>query len=122
MYMDIRRIDTVSSNDNVYLKLVNRRDSLPYKMEDNYIVGDELTLGRNSNNQIVIKDPYISKKHLKIVGDEGGYFLKDLDSINGRYVNEERIQDVGKLSNNDIIKVGNIEFLFVNRGYVITYV
>ncbi len=116
IYLDIKSINTITLEGNAYLKLINRRDSLPYKVKEHYSIDDEITMGRYSDNDIFIQDPFVSKRHFKIVEDEGAYYLEDLDSANGTYVNNERIEDVVKLSNGDIIRVGNIEFLFVDRG------
>lgn len=117
IYLDIRHLNSIDLNASVYLKLINRSDSLPYKLKEYYTIDYEMSLGRQSDNDVYIKDPYISKKHLMIVEDEGEYFLEDLQSANGTFVNRERIEDVVKLNNGDIIRVGNIEFLFVNKGY-----
>jgi len=115
IYLDIRGIDTIGVDDVAYLKLINRRDSLPYKINEHYVIGDELTLGRHGSNHVVIKDPFISKKHFRIIFDEGEYFLEDLNSANGTYLNGERIEDVVRLTSNSRIQIGNIEFLFVDR-------
>lgn len=116
IYLDIKSIGYVSTEGEVYLKLINRRDSLPFKIKDHYIINDKLTLGRKSDNNVILKDPFISKRHLQIVEDEENYYLEDLNSSNGTLLNGEIIHDVIKLENNDRIKVGDIEFLFVNRG------
>ncbi len=116
IYLDIRSINTVSTDDSAYLKLINKIDSLPYKMSDHYSIEEVLTLGRANDNSIYIKDPFVSKRHMKITEDEGEYYLEDLNSANGTFLNEEKILDVVRLDSGDIIKVGNIEFLFVNRG------
>ena len=55
----------------------------------------------------------MSKKHLKIVEDEGKYFLEDLKSANGTYLNNQKVLDVTMLKNGDRIKLGQIEFLCV---------
>lgn len=115
IYLDIKSIDFSSVDDKAYLKLINRIDSLPYKIKEHYSIEDHLSLGRNSDNDIFIKDPFISKNHFQIVEDEGEFYLEDFDSANGTYLNEDRIEDVVRLQNGDIIKVGNIELLFVNR-------
>ncbi len=116
IYLDIKSINTLSTDDSAYLKLINRIDSLPYKMLEHYSIDKQLTLGRANDNNIYLKDPFVSKKHLKITEDEGDYYLEDLNSANGTFLNDERIQDVVKLDSGDVIKVGNVEFLFVNRG------
>ena len=51
-----------------------------------------------------------------IVEDEKNYYLEDLNSANGTYLNGERLLDVVRLNNGDIIRIGKIEFIFVNRG------
>lgn len=115
IYLDIKGISPISENDNAYLKLINRKDTLPFKVKEYYPLNEKVILGRDNNNQIVIKDPYISKKHLRIVLDESEYFLEDLDSANGTYINGEKIMDVVQLKKGDRITVGQIELLFVNK-------
>ena len=115
IYLDIKNIGIVDNGVGAYLKLINRIDSVPYNLKEHYILGEEFTLGRSKDNSLVIKDPYISKNHFLIGEDEGEYYIEDLKSSNGTYVNGEVLSDVRELKNNDRIKVGNIEFLFVNR-------
>ncbi|NLL81680.1 MAG: FHA domain-containing protein [Tissierellia bacterium] len=116
IYLDIKSISPVALEASAYLKLINRRDSIPYKIEEYYSIDGELIIGRRSDNDVYLNDPFVSKKHLKIVEDEGEYYLEDLDSANGTFINKEKVEDVVKLSNGDIIRVGSIEFLFVDRG------
>lgn len=115
IYLDIKTVDFGDLDSVAYLKLLNRMDSLPYDLNDSYPVGTDLTLGRQKDNLIQIKDPYISKKHFKIVKDEDEYFLEDLNSSNGTYLNGGKVLDVIKLRKGDIIKVGELEFIFINR-------
>lgn len=115
IYLDIRSIKGIKTDDNAYLKLINRLDSLPFKIKDHYSIVDGISLGRNGDNVIVIKDPFVSKFHLQIVKDEEEFFLEDLNSANGTFLNGEKVLDAIKLNNGDKITIGNIEFLFVNR-------
>lgn len=115
IYLDIRGIRPVSIKDGAYLKLINRKDTLSFKVKEYYPVEDEVSIGRGNDNQIVIKDPYISKRHLKIVKDEGDYYLEDLNSANGTYLNGDKVMDVVQLENGDRITIGQVEFLFVNK-------
>ena len=114
IYLDINSLSKLENYNGAYLKLLNRLENLPYKLNDSYSIVQEISLGRSNNNDIVLKDPYISKRHFRIVKDENEYFIEDLNSSNGTYVNEERIFDVKKLAHGDIIKVGSIEFMFIN--------
>lgn len=115
IYLDIRGMGSYGIGEDAYLKLINRKDSLPFKINEYYSIDQVLTLGRQGDNDIVIKDPFVSKKHFKIVEDEGEYYLEDLNSSNGTFLNGQRIEDMVKLSNGDRISIGNVEFLFVNR-------
>ena len=47
-----------------------RKDSLPFKIDEHYAIDEGLSLGRKGDNDIVIKDPYVSKVHFLIVKDE----------------------------------------------------
>lgn len=115
IYLDIKGISKLKDGDGAYLKLINKKDSLPFKIDEHYVIQDRLSLGRKSDNDIIIKDPFVSKVHFNIVEDENQYFLEDLKSSNGTFLNGEKLMDVAKLSNGDRIRIGNIEFLFVNR-------
>lgn len=115
IYLDIKGINSIEMDNSTYLKLINRKDTLPFKIKEYYPLKEFTFLGRGNDNDIVIKDPYISKKHLKIIKDEDNFFLEDLNSVNGTFINGDRIMDAVKLKNGDRIRIGQVEFLFVNR-------
>jgi pSer/pThr/pTyr-binding forkhead associated (FHA) protein len=115
IYLDIRAMESNPEDSGAYLKLLNRLDSLPYRVRDSYLLKGTISLGRSSENDIVIKDPFVSKRHLMITKDEEEYFIEDLGSSNGTYVNKQLLVDAAKLVNGDIIKIGDLEFIFVNR-------
>ena len=56
------------------------------------ITADTIYVGRSAANQVQIKDKFVSRKHLMIVKKREGYFIKDLDSKNGTFVNGEPIR------------------------------
>ena len=116
IYLDIKGIKASPLEKDTYLKLINRKDSLPFKIQEAYNLEDSITIGRSNENDVIIKDPYISKKHLSIVKDEEEYYLEDLNSANGTYLNGDRLMDAVKLKNGDRIQFGQIEFLFVNQN------
>src|SRR5690554_430990 len=116
IYLDIKTIKTISGDLKAYLKVLNPLDTIPYKMEDTYVIEDNLTIGRGSDNLVVIRDPYVSKHHLKIILDEGNYFIEDLKSSNGTILNNSKLEDVSILKSGDIIKVGDIDLMFIHKG------
>ena len=118
MYLDIKSINKKGSSlDTAYLKVVNRLDSLNFKMQEYYILKGTVTIGRSTKSDIVIKDKFVSKGQLTITEEKGSFFLEDLDSANGTYLNGEQVYDIIELRNGDKIGVGLIQFIFVdNRG------
>jgi len=53
--------------------------------------GDIISVGRSADNDIQVKDSSISRNHLKILRRGGLYFIRDLESTNGTFVNGKRI-------------------------------
>ncbi|MBW2028008.1 MAG: FHA domain-containing protein [Deltaproteobacteria bacterium] len=54
--------------------------------------GDAIYVGRGSDNDIQIRDRAVSRRHLKIFQEQGRYFIEDLGSRNGTFVNGEQIE------------------------------
>ena len=67
----------------------------------------ELKIGRDASNHIIIEDASISRNHalLSVIGD--GYKIRDLDSLNGTFINGIRISGEVKLESEDILKLGS---------------
>jgi pSer/pThr/pTyr-binding forkhead associated (FHA) protein len=63
------------------------------------------TIGRKPDNDLVIENPAVSGHHALIFSMEGAYFIEDLGSTNGTFVNEAKIQKE-KLKHSDSIVVG----------------
>ena len=64
-------------------------------------------VGKASDNDIIIEDAFVSRKHLRItLQNNGEYFLEDLGSTNGTFVNGNRVQEK-VLSMSDSIKIGD---------------
>lgn len=116
IYLDIKGMENVVLEDKSYLKLISNRENFNFKIKEYYIVDDEITLGRHRNNGIVVKDPFVSKYHFKIIEDKDQYFLEDLESSNGTFLNKEKVLDVALLEDRDIISVGKIEFIFIEKN------
>ena len=69
------------------------------------------TLGRHPNNTIQLLDRIVSKEHMHITLANGTYVLKDLGSLNGTFVNGERISEK-TLYNGDEITLGGTKIIF----------
>jgi pSer/pThr/pTyr-binding forkhead associated (FHA) protein len=68
-----------------------------------------LTLGRQPDNTLVLADPEVSGHHAIISwqSEANLYILQDLNSTNGTYVNERRVEEPQLLRQGDMIRMGN---------------
>ncbi len=72
-------------------------------------------IGRLDDCQIRIPIAGVSRKHCEILVDGGSLSIRDLDSSNGTFVNQERVSDQ-PLSAGDLISVGGLVFLVTVNG------
>jgi len=82
-----------------------------------------LKFGRTSVNQVLIDDLAVSTEHaqIKVLKDEQGvlkFVLQDLDSTNGSYINEQKIDQQQLLRHKDIVRIGWNNFTFINEDEV----
>ena len=67
-----------------------------------------MTIGRSSENDVVINDIKVSRHHLQIIqNDYGNFRLSDFGSANGTFINGRKISGEIILLNNDIVRIGN---------------
>ena len=64
----------------------------PEKGKSFALEGDLVTMGRGSESNIRVRDKSVSRRHLEIIRQRDRYFIKDLNSKNGTYVNDELIK------------------------------
>ena len=53
---------------------------------------DVLTVGRSPHSDLFLDDVTVSRHHARVLRDEGGFWVEDLNSLNGTYVNRKRIE------------------------------
>ena len=73
-----------------------------------------VTVGKASDNNIVIDDPSISGHHCEFQGNAIGFKLSDLGSTNGTFVNDKRVTS-HDLVDNDNVKLGKVRFKYKQR-------
>jgi adenylate cyclase len=73
------------------------------------------TIGRHPDQNIQILDRVVSKEHALVTGSEKGYFLQDMGSRNGTYVNGVQITGRTPLNDGDTITMGSSRLIFEDQ-------
>lgn len=71
-------------------------------------------IGRGLQSDIrLLDDSKVSRKHCSIKEEKGGFYITDLGSSNGTYVNDTEVETKQELHEHDKIRIGDREFLFM---------
>ena len=76
---------------------------------------DVTTAGRHPSSEIFLDDITVSRRHAEIRRSNGTFGLHDVGSLNGTYVNRERIEEV-PLHSGDEVQIGKFRLVFLMRG------
>ena len=71
-----------------------------------------VTAGRHPDSVIFLDDITVSRRHAEVRQVEGGYEVKDVGSLNGTYLNRERVESA-RLSDGDELQIGTFKLLFL---------
>ncbi|MGM9539408.1 FHA domain-containing protein [Anaerovibrio sp.] len=77
-----------------------------------FAFGDSISIGRGDDNDIVIRDGYVSHRHALVELMNNLYVIEDLGSVNKTYVNGQEIAGRQYLQSGDIISIGTVTFQF----------
>ena len=88
---------------------------LPGSQPVTHVLHEEtITIGRTDGNTIVLDDASVSMFHARITKRDGGFFLKDLNSTNGTFVNGVAAPLTGMpLANYNEIRTGATTWKFI---------
>jgi pSer/pThr/pTyr-binding forkhead associated (FHA) protein len=84
----------------------------PYRGREKTLIDKALTIGRDAEAGIQILDRSASRFHAEIFPVGGMFFVRDLDSKNGTFINDERLGDEELLREGDVIKIGTTELIY----------
>jgi len=84
-----------------------------------YLQSEHVSIGRSDTNLIQLNEKIISSKHAEIFTERDNcgneiYFLMDLNSKNGSFINRDKIS-CKQLKHNDRIRIGHQLFTFINE-------
>jgi len=82
-----------------------------------YLLGEHITrAGRHPESDIFLDDITVSRRHVEITHVDGGTFIiRDVGSLNGTYVNRERIDEASLLPG-DEVQIGKFKLLYLVAG------
>nr|WP_238329746.1 FHA domain-containing protein [Ornithinimicrobium humiphilum] len=72
---------------------------------------DEVSSGRHPSSDIFLDDVTVSRRHAVFVRDPEGYVVRDVGSLNGTYVNRQRI-DEAVLHQGDEVQIGKFRLVY----------
>ena len=73
---------------------------------------DVTTSGRHPDSDIFLDDVTVSRRHAEFHRGSGGFTVRDVGSLNGTYVNRERVE-AANLHNGDEVQIGKFRLVFV---------
>ena len=119
IYLDIRKMNrfenesvNVSGAATASLRPLHSKNKTELDLKNRYMIYDHAVIGRDKSCDIVLREKYISLKHVEIWFENGEWYLEDLGSRNGTCVNGQRIARRVILDPEDEISVGGIHFVF----------
>jgi len=77
---------------------------------------ERTTIGRSDDANVVLDDVTVSRRHAELLRTPQGWQLQDSGSLNGTYVNRERIGAAVTLASGDEVQIGKYRFVFVAGG------
>jgi hypothetical protein len=73
---------------------------------------DVTTAGRHPDSDIFLDDVTVSRRHAEFLREGGGFVVRDVGSLNGTYLNRERIESIA-LAGGDEVQIGKYRLVFL---------
>lgn len=71
-----------------------------------------VVIGRDPTSQVTLDHPMVSRRHAEIVRQNGGHAIRDLGSVNGTFVNGQRVSTWVPLNMGDVIQIGPYKIVY----------
>ncbi len=83
------------------------------KAGSRFLLDDPITTaGRHPDSTIFLDDITVSRRHAEVRREGDRYLARDAGSLNGTYVNRERIEDEAELATGDELQIGKYKLVF----------
>jgi pSer/pThr/pTyr-binding forkhead associated (FHA) protein len=77
---------------------------------------DTVLAGRHPDSDIFLDDITVSRRHAEFRRTADGYVVKDVGSLNGTYLNRDRIDDEATIANGDEVQIGKFKLVFLSSA------
>jgi hypothetical protein len=77
---------------------------------------DTVLAGRHPDSDIFLDDITVSRRHAEFRRAADGYVVKDVGSLNGTYLNRDRIDDEATIANGDEVQIGKFKLVFLSSA------
>jgi pSer/pThr/pTyr-binding forkhead associated (FHA) protein len=77
-----------------------------------FAINGSIMIGRSPQTDVPIEDSFASARHARLFERDGLYYVEDLGSTNGTYLNGRRLRSQQQLSGEDVIRIGDTEFRY----------
>jgi pSer/pThr/pTyr-binding forkhead associated (FHA) protein len=107
--------DSLDPTTGKTLYLIVQQDT--EKQPDIYVLDrGKVAIGRETDNDIVLYEPEVSRHHIKMLLTKNGYMIEDLNTTNGTFVNNRRLMQQRLLDPNDAIRIGEtVDMWYTNN-------
>ncbi|NLC65905.1 MAG: FHA domain-containing protein [Clostridium sp.] len=109
MIRDMRHSSKEDKVSFLNLKVIGKGKNENINIGSTITVKEEATFGRESDNTVVLKDPYTSGYHTRIYRNKGRFVIEDLESTNGTLLNGDLLDVKTYLEDGDVIWIGKLK-------------
>ncbi len=126
IYMDIKKMnkgeemetaeEKIEEKSAAVLKTVKTEKAAACGMKKFYrISGEPVIVGRGKNCDITINDGFLSAEHFQIWSEDGIWYIGDMGSKNGTFLNGNKLKKVKTLCDGDEISFGGLSVVFEQK-------
>ena len=107
----LRQVSDRLVDHSIITQIEIRRDGEPLSVQT--FPPGRVIIGRSPDNEIYIKNKFVSRHHAQLVSDEDGCVIEDLNSTNGVFINEKQVKK-HLLKDGDIVSLGVHELVYTD--------
>ncbi|MBD7913875.1 FHA domain-containing protein [Clostridium sp. Sa3CUN1] len=113
MYKDVKgggRRRQSSAKKNYGIEVLSVGENSNLEEGSILLLNGVITIGRKDGNTIRLTEPYASGNHARVLVKNNEILIEDLNSTNGVFINDEKINGYAKIRANDKIRIGSAIF------------